>query len=148
MPDNIGHEHVRDAAAIRVRRSFALRRPGVMRMVEFCGGSTIVSTALLVAAASFGQLTPALALEPAWPPGPYKYVVIEQDLKEVFTEFGRNINVPVKVSDEVKGRVRGKLPAGTAEQFIKRLSEANGLIWYFDGATLHVNAAAEVRTEV
>jgi len=108
----------------------------------------VLSTALLAFATLLAQHRSATALEPKWPPGPYKYVVIEQDLKDVLVEFGRNIDVPVKVSDEVKGRLRGQLPTGTAEEFIKRLTSSYGLVWYYDGSVLHFNAATEIKTEV
>ena len=61
----------------------------------------IVSVVLTAAAVLIGMTQVAGALDPKWPPGPYKYVVIEQNLKDALIEFGRNINVPVKVSDEV-----------------------------------------------
>jgi type III secretion protein C len=110
--------------------------------------SKIVSAVLTAAAILIAMPQLAGALEPKWPPGPYKYVVIEQDLKNALTEFGRNIDVPVKVSDEVKGKLRGDLGSGTAEEFFKRLTANYGLVWYFDGSVLHVNAASELRTEV
>ena len=72
----------------------------------------IVSAVLTAAAILIGMPQVAGALDPKWPPGPYKYVVIEQNLKDALIEFGRNINVPVKVSDEVKGKLRGDLGAG------------------------------------
>lgn len=108
----------------------------------------IVSAVLTAAAILIGMPQVARALDPKWPPGPYRYVVIEQDLKDALIEFGRNINVPVKVSDEVKGKLRGDLGSGTAEEFFKRLTTSNGLVWYFDGSVLHINAASELRTEV
>jgi len=108
----------------------------------------ILSAVLMAAAILIGLPQVAGALDPKWPPGPYKYVVIEQDLKDALVEFGRNINVPVKVSDEVKGKLRGDLVSGTAEEFFKRLVSSYGLVWYFDGSVLHVNAASELRTEV
>jgi hypothetical protein len=108
----------------------------------------IVSAALTAAAILIGLPQVAGAADPKWPPGPYKYVVIEQDLKDALLEFGRNINVPVKVSDEVKGKLRGDSGSGTAEEFFKRLVASHGLVWYFDGSVLHVNAASELRTEV
>ena len=55
----------------------------------------IVSAVLMAAAILIGMPRAAAALDPKWPPGPYKYVVIEQDLKDALIEFGRNINVPV-----------------------------------------------------
>ena len=74
----------------------------------------IVSAALTAAAILIGTPQVAAAMDPKWPPGPYKYVVIEQELKDALIEFGRNINVPVKVSDEVKGKLRGDVGAGGA----------------------------------
>ena len=108
----------------------------------------IVSAVLTAAAIVIGMPQVAGAADPKWPPGPYKYVVIEQDLKDALLEFGRNINVPVKVSDAVKGKLRGDLGNGSAEEFFKRLTESHGLVWYFDGSVLHINAATELRTEV
>jgi type II secretory pathway component GspD/PulD (secretin) len=92
--------------------------------------------------------TTARSLEPKWPSGPYKYLVVDQDVKDLLIEFGRNIGVPVRVSDEVSGRVRGRLPAATAREFLNLLCDRNGLVWYFDGAILHVGAEAEVKTEL
>ena len=108
----------------------------------------IVSAVLTAAAILVAMPQVAKALDPKWPPGPYKYVVIEQDLKNTLIEFGRNINVPVKVSDEVKGKVRGDLGAGSAEEFFRQLTASQGLVWYFDGSVLHISAASELRTEV
>jgi type II secretory pathway component GspD/PulD (secretin) len=108
----------------------------------------IAFAVLTAAAILIGMPQVAGALDPKWPPGPYKYVVIEQDLKNALIEFGRNINVPVKVSDEVKGKLRGDVGSGSHEEFFKRLTESHGLVWYFDGSVLHVNAASELRTEV
>jgi type II secretory pathway component GspD/PulD (secretin) len=99
-----------------------------------------------LALACAGQ--PAFGLEPKWSADPYKYIVVDQDLKAVLTEFGRNLDIAVEVSDQVKGRMRGRLPAGTAEQFLSALCESYGLVWYFDGAALHVSAKSESKTEL
>lgn len=93
-------------------------------------------------------LPSANGAEVKWPPGEYKYIVIDQDVRDALVELGRNLNVPVSLSDQVKGRVRGRLPTGTAEQFLTRLCESYGLVWYFDGAMLHVNAMTELKTEL
>jgi type III secretion protein C len=91
---------------------------------------------------------PALGAELPLPPGPYKYLVIDQDVKGVLVEFGRNVGLPVDVSDQVKGRLRGQISTATAREFLDGLCESYGLVWYFDGAALHVNAKTEVRTEL
>jgi type III secretion protein C len=88
----------------------------------------------------------AFAGEPDWPAGIYKYVVIDQDIREVLVEFGRNTNLPIKLSDQVKGRIRGPLEPGSAPGFLKAVCDGHGLVWYFDGAVLHINAASEIQT--
>jgi type II secretory pathway component GspD/PulD (secretin) len=102
----------------------------------------------LVVTAALASAGTAHASEPAWPAGPYKYMVIDQDVKGVLTEFGRNIGVPINVSDQIKGRLRGRLGGGPAREFLDKLCETYGLVWYFDGAVLHVNARSEMRTEL
>jgi type III secretion protein C len=93
---------------------------------------------------------PAIGMEPKWPSGPYKYWVVDQDIKGILVEFGRNVGVPVDVSDQVKGRLRGKVAAAaaTAREFLDSLCDGNELVWYFDGASLHVNAKTEITTEL
>lgn len=93
---------------------------------------------------------PALGMEPQWPPGAYRYLIVDQDLKGVLTEFGRNTGLPVDVSDQVKGRLRGQLASASASarEYLDRLCESYGLVWYFDGAVLHVNAKSETTTEL
>src|SRR5215467_12656878 len=103
---------------------------------------------VVVAAALTAPLARAHAMEPKWPTGPYKYLVIDQDIKGVLSEFGRNVDMPVDLSDQVKGRLRGRLPTASAKEFLDSLCESYGLVWYFDGAVLHVNAKAELKTEL
>jgi type II secretory pathway component GspD/PulD (secretin) len=110
-------------------------------------GRTLTCLVLVAAATIAG---PAFGMEPKWPAGPYKYLIIDQDIKGVMTEFGQNIGLPVDVSDQVKGRLRGQLaPASaTAREFLDSLCESYGLVWYFDGAVLHVSAKSEIKTEL
>jgi type II secretory pathway component GspD/PulD (secretin) len=86
----------------------------------------------------------AFASEPNWPAGPFRYLVIDQDTKDVLQEFGNITNIPITVSDEVRGHVRGPLPITTAENFLKQICENQGLVWYFDGLKLYVSAASEI----
>ena len=88
----------------------------------------------------------AQSLEPKWATGPYRYIVVDQDIRAILTEFGRNMNVTVKVSDQVAvRRIRGRLPVAGAKDFLNRLCESYGLAWYFDGAVLHISGTTEVR---
>ena len=85
----------------------------------------------------------AMAGEPAWPAEPYRYTIIEQDLTSVLQEFGRNTDLRVEVSTEVRGRVRGPLPELKAKDFLDQLARGYGLEWYFDGFRLYVTSAKE-----
>lgn len=113
---------------------------------RFLNMSKLLPLAIVAALAS--SIAPVRGLEPRWPPGPYKYLVFDQDLKDVLTEFGRHIDVPVEVSNQVKGRLRGRLPVAGSREFLNQLCESYGLVWYFDGSTLHINAKTEVKTEL
>lgn len=91
----------------------------------------------------------AHALEPKWPVGAYRYLVVDQDIRDILKEFGRNLSITVKVSDKIgERRIRGRLPISGAREFLNRLCESYGLVWYFDGAVLHFSAESEVRTEL
>jgi type III secretion protein C len=104
----------------------------------------------LVFSVAFAAAGPALGMEPKWPSGPYKYWVVDQDIKGILVEFGRNVVVPVDVSDKVKGRLRGQVAVATAtaREFLDSLCDSHDLVWFFDGAVLHVNAKAEITTEL
>lgn len=128
------------------RKYFACLRPQLR--CGFLKGPQWLAALLIVAVALAGMNASVRASEPKWPQGQYKYLVIDQDIKEVLTEFGRNIDVPVEVSDQVKGRLRGQLPVATAREFLNQLCESYGLVWYFDGAALHINAKSEIKTEL
>ncbi|KRW65216.1 hypothetical protein AO735_08935 [Pseudomonas sp. TTU2014-096BSC] len=88
---------------------------------------------------------PAQAIsDPDWFAQPYRYRVIDQDVRNVLAEFGRNLNVPVILSARVKGRVRGDIQAPDAGAFLKRISTAAGLTWYLKGDAIVVDSAAEL----
>ena len=87
---------------------------------------------------------PAAAAEPSWPDTPYTYVVIDQDLVQLLTEFGRNMGVPVQVTDQVHGRVLGKLPPLAPRAFLDRLATEYGFNWYYDGTTLAIAGNSEM----
>ncbi len=79
-----------------------------------------------------------------WKEREYRYVIIDQDVRDVLREMGHNLSLPVEISHEVRGRVRGDIRAGTAEEFLERISAANGLAWFFDGSVLHVATRGEM----
>lgn len=82
----------------------------------------------------------------AWELRSFDYAVIDQELRDLLSEFGRHVGLAVTVSDQVRGRVRGRLPPLPPRLFLERLAAVHGFDWYVDGTTLHVSAAAEARS--
>lgn len=88
------------------------------------------------------------AAEAPWADRDYRYVVIRQDVRDVLQEFGRNLSLPVEVSDGVEGEVNGDIHATRAGEFLRKVCEANGLAWFYDGYVLHVAARDELARRV
>ncbi len=104
-------------------------------------------------AALCGAGSPASAeTSPRWQSTPYNYVIVDQDVREVLVEFGRNMKMPVKIATSVGGqRIRGPLvskPVRSAGEFLQTLCNGYGLVWYFDGTVLHISGEDEVATEL
>ena len=104
--------------------------------------------ASVTAAVILGAPYRAFANTPDWFAKPYSYILINQDIRDALKEFGRNLSVPVSLSEKIRGQVRGEVRAETAGAFLTRLAEANGLIWYFDGSVLYVNSTEEFATQI
>jgi type III secretion protein C len=83
-----------------------------------------------------------------WPDKPYPYVILDQDIRDVLAAFGSNLDIPVKVSDKVAGRVRGRLPELTPQQLLDHLAASYGLQWYYDGQVLYVTTVDEAASEM
>jgi type II secretory pathway component GspD/PulD (secretin) len=83
-----------------------------------------------------------------WPDKPYPYVVLDQDVRDVLAAFGSNLDVPVKISDKVSGRVRGRLPELTPQKLLDHLAASFGLQWYYDGQVLYVTTVEEAVSEM
>ncbi|MDQ8726888.1 secretin N-terminal domain-containing protein [Bradyrhizobium sp. LHD-71] len=78
----------------------------------------------------------------------YTYTVINQDLSAALLEFGSNLNIKVNVSQEVRGRIQGRLPDLPPLAFLNRLASLYNLEWYFDGQVLHVTSAREAQSRL
>ncbi|ARB28097.1 type III secretion protein [Pseudomonas tolaasii] len=88
------------------------------------------------------------AEEPAWFSKPYAYVLVDQDVRSALEEFGHNLDVPLVLSDKVRGKARSTIRAATAGEFLQTLCSTNGLTWYFDGNLLYLNASDEITTKL
>jgi type III secretion protein C len=113
-----------------------------MKMVILTGRLYVFAIATLASAGL------ASAEAPRWYDGRYSYLLINQDVRDALKEFGRNLSLPVVLSDRIRGQVRGEIREETAGGFLDKLTQANGLIWYFDGSILHINTSDEFSTEI
>lgn len=95
--------------------------------------------------AALGTL-PAAAQQNAqdWQDTPFQYDVVDQDVRQLFREYGRQLGILVQLSDNVRGRARNLHVDGTALDFLERLVSDHDLVWYYDGSILHVATTAEV----
>jgi len=90
----------------------------------------------------------ARAPEPQWPAGTYAYLVPDQDIRAVLKDFGRQLRIPIMLDDDVRGRLTGRLPPAEPRSFIDKLCARYGLVWYYDGATVHVANLDDRKTEI
>lgn len=81
-----------------------------------------------------------------WPEGTLKYVVLNQNLKDVFQRFASHLNVPVSLNKRVSHHeVDGRIPAMHAREFLEWLCKRHSLIWYFDGTVLNIEPTSDYR---
>lgn len=109
-------------------------------------GSGLLAAGLLAAGLFAVAPGPARAAQVPWPEEPLSYTVVDQDLRELLAEVGTRLGVSVRVSDAVKARVRGRLPAAAPREFLGRLASVYGFEWFYDGGTLWVSAPSESQT--
>lgn len=105
-----------------------------------------LASTLLVATSLHSQPAAAIPLPSA--DRPVAYTVVEQDLREVLAEVGRQFGLRVSISEAVHGRVHGRLPPAPLAGFLDRLADIHGFDWYFDGGTLHVSGTGEATSKV
>ena len=102
-----------------------------------------------MAAVLFSVLTasmPTAADDAQWQDTPYRYAAIEQDLSDVLLEFARNVGVPLRLGETLSGTVTQPMAEDSARTFLDSLAREHGLIWYFDGFSLHVVPTDEALT--
>ncbi len=61
--------------------------------------------ASVTAAVILGAPYRAFANTPDWFARPYSYILINQDIRDALKEFGRNLSVPVSLSEKIRGQV-------------------------------------------
>lgn len=102
----------------------------------------------VVCASSLMMALPSHASELNWSDQPFRYYADNDSLKELLNNFGANYRVSVSVSDKVNDRVSGRFTPEDPAEFLDYLAQVYNLMWYFDGAVLHVYKATETRSRL
>ncbi|MEO6921876.1 MAG: type III secretion system outer membrane ring subunit SctC [Collimonas sp.] len=100
--------------------------------------SWVLPLVLCVAAAGAG------AQPLVWKSPRFQYVADHKDLKDVLRDFGASENIMTSISPHVEGSVSGRFES-SPEQFLDKMANTFGFIWYYDGAVLSIAGANEAR---
>lgn len=85
------------------------------------------------------------AAEPAWQGAPMRYVAHDSRLADVLADIASAGGLRLDVTRNVRGSVNGVFEQ-TPDAVFRTLTEAWGLVWYFDGQTIHVSTSDDVRS--
>ena len=67
----------------------------------------------------------------------------QMDVRSALETFGVAEGVPVIMSEAVTGVFSGNFAEVPATEFLNRLATVHNLVWYYDGASIFVNASGE-----
>jgi type III secretion protein C len=77
-----------------------------------------------------------------WQGSRFVYQTNGSTIADTLNLFGAGQNVPIRLSGNVTGIVRGRF-AMPPQQFLDTLCASFGLVWYYDGAVVEVSPASE-----
>ncbi|NDZ16483.1 EscC/YscC/HrcC family type III secretion system outer membrane ring protein [Variovorax sp. WS11] len=98
---------------------------------------------LLLAAAQ-----PASAAELRWSSNrPFQIVANEKPMPDFLRELASSQNITAVIDPKVSGVISGKF-SGPAQHILNSVCAVNGLTWYYDGAFLYIDLAADSRSDV
>lgn len=116
-----------------------------MRMGVFFLHRTLAACGL--AAALLAAMPAATAAELPWRGRPFQIVANEKPLADFLRELAASQGTTAVVDAKVSGVISGRFNAAALE-ILDSLCATHGLAWYYDGAFLFVDAAADSRSEV
>ena len=99
-------------------------------------------TLLLAAAALCGTLFGETNSVP-WRLPLYSLNARQMEVRSALETFGVAEGVPIIMSEAVTGVFSGSFADVPATEFLDRLATVHNLVWYYDGATIFVNASSE-----
>lgn len=108
--------------------------------MRFAAG--LVLGVLLLIAARQG-----MAAEFRWQNRPFQIVANEKPLGDFLRELASSQGITAVIDPKVNGVISGKFD-GPAKNILNSVCAVNGLTWYYDGAFLFVDLAADAKSEV
>lgn len=92
---------------------------------------------VLAACCASSAFASASGSSPKLPERPFFYSTNGSSVADALTALSRAAHVPVDIDGDVDGRLAGRYAMRPA-QFLDVLSASLGLLWYYDGAVIHV----------
>jgi type III secretion protein C len=89
----------------------------------------------------------SLAAEFRWQNRPFQIIANEKPLGDFLRELASSQGITAVIDPKVNGVISGKFD-GPAKNILNSVCAVNGLTWYFDGAFLFVDLAADAKSEV
>jgi len=90
----------------------------------------------------------AWAAELPWRGKPFQIIANEKPLPDFLRELAASQGTTAVIDGKVTGVISGKFTGSSAMAILNNLCTTNGLTWYYDGAFLYVDMAADARSEV
>ncbi|MEL6477479.1 MAG: hypothetical protein AAFR17_09135 [Pseudomonadota bacterium] len=93
---------------------------------------------------------PAATLPSGWgdTSRPYPYIALDQPVRDVLMEFGRNLALPVIIAEDVDGTVSMDQRDMPPQLYMRELARRAGLQWYYDGVSLHIVRNEDARSRL
>ena len=104
----------------------------------------MIGKVLLMAVLAVGGLARGETNAVPWRVPSYSLNARSMSVRQALETFGVAQGIPVIMSDAVDGTFSGMFKDEPSETFLDRVATVHNLVWYYDGASIFVNASSEV----
>jgi type III secretion protein C len=84
----------------------------------------------------------------SWNPGVLEHIAKQESITDLLREFASDQKMPIVLSEKVTGVVSGQFGPLHPRDFLDEITQKNGLIWTYDGASLYVYRSDEIKSEI
>ncbi len=104
--------------------------------------SSVVVASLLV----LSHVPVVFAGDPDFGSAPYPYIIKDQELGQVLTEFGINMKYKMVINAALTQKVTGAVSTANPREFIDSLCRQYSVDWYYDGLALYFTPESDTVT--